>query len=497
MAVNYTPVQKGKHVRVWLALNGLSPSNTPVLEGYMIPEAVSFNQNVDIVRKKYPSATQRGVFETAYTIVQRSDAEITTGLANRLPADMRSLFVKLALSGCKFDMIYSYGVCSEPNIYNDFDKLEIFEGVSVTGYQHDQAGAFDETTLTDDVLENLELTSDFYYEYARPEQRVSLTDTDTYSAVRISDSASCGGAGDCADEDRSDGCQKIFAISEDLTNVFLNYSADGGKTWKKINTGIALTDYNASDVANAGGQVIISGSGADNARATYYYAPLADIVSAVNGSTVAFTGVSDAGQHPGGKIYVGSGYVFFAGDAGQLLSLPLSQIGVAPDAVPGIYAAGNFTDIAGISDSHVVACADAGQVTVISDGTAADTTVVTGAVDLAGVHPLDESNTVVLSVAGNIYSSNDSGLSWVTGINLGTVGYALTFAGGAIGYAVVDTYLYASADGGASWYRMSNIAHTAGQSTISACDNGNMVAYNGSAEVMIGEDALRRQYGAV
>lgn len=497
MAVNYTPVQKGKHVRVWLALNGLSPSNTPVLEGYMIPDAVSFNQNVDIVRKKYPSATQRGVFETAYTVVQRSDAEITTGLANRLPADMRSLFVKLALSGCKFDMIYSYGVCSEPNIYNDFDKLEIFEGVSVTGYQHDQAGAFDETTLTDDVLENLELTSDKYYEYAKPEQRVALTDTDTYRAVRISDSASCGGTGDCSDEEKSDGCQKMFAVSEDATNVQLNYSADGGKNWKKINTGILLTDYDAVDVANAAGQVIISGSGADNSRATYYFAPLADIVAAADGATVAFTAVAAAGQHPGGKVFVGSGYVFFAGAAGQLLYLPLSQVGVAPDAVPGAYAAGDYEDIAGISDNHVVACAAAGQVTVIGDFTGEDVTAVPGVPDLVGVHPLDEVNTVVLTADGQIFSTTDSGMSWTAGINLGTVGYALTFANGAIGYAVVDTYLYASADGGASWYRLSNTAHTAGASTISACDNGNMVAYNGSAEVMIAEDALRRQYGAV
>ena len=55
MALAYVPVQKGKHVRVWFALNGLSPLEDPTLDGYMIPDSVSFNRSTEVVKKKTTS----------------------------------------------------------------------------------------------------------------------------------------------------------------------------------------------------------------------------------------------------------------------------------------------------------------------------------------------------------------------------------------------------------------------------------------------------------
>lgn len=492
MAINYTPVQKGKHVRVWFALNGLNPLEDPRLDGYMIPDQVSFNQTTEVVKKKVPSPTQRGKFETIYTVTQSSDAEITTSLIQRMSANTRSVFVKLATGGCKFDMIWAYGVCTDPNNFNDFDKLEVFEGVSSSNYQHDTTGAFDETTLTDDVLETLELVVDDYYEVASVSGREALSLPSTIHDITFVDEAGCGDDEGCVGAVRSDGTTRMIALATPLAEfVTLSITEDAGKTWESVATDIPIEDT-VESVGVMTGKVIVTGGGVTNADACYYYADVEDLFAAP--ASLAMQEVNDPARSGYRAMYIGESYAYFANDA-NILHLSASAIGSYANEIGGVSdMPDSLTTINGYRDFVVVGTQEENVVVVENQvGTLSDT----GLPKADVVSVINEQEFIVVCTGEGAAYTKNGGVKYYATPQLQDIS-ALSFANGAVALGRSANLASYTASAARSMVTRADLVAPLVGGTILAGDNGNFFAYIGAAgdTVQVAEDELRETYGS-
>lgn len=480
------PVQRGRHVRVWLATNGLRPDSCPTLEGCIVPSGVSFNQNVETSAKKCPSIYRRGEFDIVYEVVQRDAPEISTTLTNRLSADMRSLLLRLARSGCSADLIYAYGICEDPNRYNEFTRLEIFQNVTFSNYQHDDVGAFDETTLTDDVFETVEVTASHYYDFARPEIRESVVMADV-RALLLADRSNCGESGDCYDAVRSDGCQRLFAVNVVTTDVNLHYTTNGGNNWELAGVIPGLGAAGTKSLV-ASADILFAFS---QATAAYSYAMIDDIIyGSPTWVTVSIPEAISTAWSDGTMIYMG-------GVSGQIYELPVTRAGLVPVETEGASHTSMAVSSSGNSRNYVVFGHEDGDVTVIEYGTGRVVTLPIVS-DVNAVEVIDHGRFLSGVSTGEVYFTNNSGRTFSETTTFVAGVTAIEMANYAIGYANAGGHLYMTADGGCTWTRISDANTVLGASTgatdIQVCDDGNYVIYNGSADINMAEDRLRRMY---
>lgn len=498
----FTPTVKGKHVRVWLAPNGLSPAACPTLEGCMIAGEVSFNRNVTVTRKKCPSTIERGRFDTVYTVVQQDDPEITTSLENRLPADMRSLFLKLNTAGARFDMIWAYGVCSDPNDYNQFDRIEAFLDVIVTNYDHNETGAFDEENLSDDVLETIEIEALEYFDYTKPTQRVADTYGATVYDIVIADTRNNADTIECDNTVKTDGTQRIFTLVGDATDLFIRYSTDGGTTWSTSPALTVMSDPLASPTSLTwvGRYLVVSAQSAVNGDVDYAYALRDDILS---GAASPWTAVSGASTPAIGRGFSlrSTGRTYFAGAAGALRYIDSNVIGTVSDVTGSPIGAGAWAAIHGHDAASIFAVGATDTVAKISDGVATAATATGGGNGLTAVYVLSRSKIIAGDDTGDLYYSSDGAVTWSLVASLGSQINALTFANRLIGYAVAGDTLYYTADGGCTWTAVDSsftlAAAPTSPTSIYAKDNGNFVFFNSATEMLVAEDTLRLTYGAI
>lgn len=488
MSLNYTPVQPGKHARVWLALNGVGPDKEMVLEGYIVPDQVTMNQTVDVVTKKIPSATRRGQFEVAYKVTQRSDPEISTSLINRMPADMRSMFLKLVQSGCKFDMVWAYGVCTEPDRYNEFDKLEVFEGVSASNYSHDQVGAFDDSTLADDVLENVELTIDHYYDYAKPDFRTAVTPSNDLYDLLIGDVPGCGSSDGCTETLRSDGARRLFVaegVSGTPADITLHFSIDGGVTWSQETlTGV---DQGGAALGYVSGNIVVFEGLTAGGDLAYRYAPVNDFDTGAD-PTWTVVGTAASWTDMVSVVAEGATYVAVGTDIYEITASNLDNGGSL------VTSSGPATPVAGDAMGGRVVFVSTSAGAIIDDGvyTGAVTSVPAGT---NGIHIKSENEWLFFAGTG-VYLTKNGGESEAQVSTLAAAGYEAKFATQAVGYVNTASGVYATADGGNTWYAAKTGTDGSGGFRVEASDNGNFVMLFDGTNVIIGEDRLRRVYGS-
>jgi len=238
---------------------------------------VSVNQDAQVVKRKCPSSVNRNLFEIVDTFTVRKDAEIKTSLTARLPSDMRSLMLQLTNAGCPFDMVWASGVCSDPSDLNQFDRLEVFEGVFVASYEHDAVGTFDDTEIGDEVFESVQLSVVKYFDFATPD----VVNTITLSGGAFTDivycPATCAVTTECTIQNQN-GCSFPFATAifpgDPDNQLNLYYSTDGGVQLSF--TGVDASDFTDASVSCFAGNVIIGHNGT---ASDYYFARQADILS--------------------------------------------------------------------------------------------------------------------------------------------------------------------------------------------------------------------------
>ena len=165
----YRGVVRGRDARVWIWEGVPTAENCPQVYNCLVPGSVSYSQPTTAVRRKCAHPTIRGKFITSEQYYVTELPEISGSIQARLPAEAASLALRLTKSGCDFTMLWAFSSCGRPDDLAAYDRLEVFENVRVTNYNHDEVGAFSRSAGTDDVLESIDFTALYYYEVTRPE----------------------------------------------------------------------------------------------------------------------------------------------------------------------------------------------------------------------------------------------------------------------------------------------------------------------------------------
>lgn len=225
-------VQKGKQVRVWIAPQGLRYEYAPSLEGFLLSEPVTIETGTSRRNLKIPGTSNRD-FETIAVVYAESNRAVLGSLSARFSADTRSILLALAKSHETFDMIWAYGDGYVNNI-DDYDKVEIFEKVTVSAYQHESTGGF--ISSTDDVMERVEFFVDDLYDYTKPEVVKTTTFGGRVTDSKIVDFPMCV---QCFE---SSGCCEyypvvvttvVYDLGVDGEALYLLATNDGGETWSQ------------------------------------------------------------------------------------------------------------------------------------------------------------------------------------------------------------------------------------------------------------------------
>ena len=501
------PVLRGKQVRLWIAAKGLAPDCPFSLEACIIPDSVSWTQDVTRIIKKCPSRTSR-TFETVATIDQYGDPEITTSIINRLPATARSLFLKLAKRRCPFDMIWAYGECSDPNNFHEGDKWEIFTNVVITDYDHDAVGGFDEQTLGDDVFENASLLIGDYYDLTRLEFYTRITEGNT-PAGRFVSLASCH---DCEGEfKQSTDCTEYIHIeSIPLEEWHVHYSNTSGESTSVISdvTGtVGGLVYQDVDFLTVGNYILVGSESQNVADPNYYYAKLDDLRNGV----ATWIAVNDLAIASFNRFATDGEVIFMVSPGSNIGVLNVSDIGQPPvypivdGVVPPFLV---FRDLAVSTDGTFYAMAyNDNDIYEYKNGVLSSwgPVPIGGGVGLRSIDSIDGGSVYVGASDGNIYFTRNRGVTWdITPVNISGNIFEIEFATPEVGYALVfDTIdneylLYFTANAGVEWVRANDTGAAGSASplnSLSVCDSGNVIAYSFDGGIVFGRDYLRIQYG--
>lgn len=338
-------VRKGSTVRVWIAPQGVGPNKSPALEGLISPGPVE--QEIQTFTKKFkvPSKTRRS-FETVGRVDYKAVGNVKTSLANRFPADLRSIFLKLAQRQCEFDMMWVFGDCDHsPMDYMEHQKICIFENVLAETYEHDTVGGFSPAVASEDALERLFLNAEniidrepFLY------RRMAYTSASTEILdVLVAEIEDCK-------------CPAIIMLAKTYVNgayeLYLHYSVDWGVTWAQYNIGY-LGDIDAGYLLQVGYRLFISydAAQAGNSSAPDYY--LVDLRS-LNNQNPYFLGINSSANTAGlGQLqYNSADHLIYAADQnGVVTSLDLSRDAPTPKHIDTIAALFGIYDMVAF-DGH-------------------------------------------------------------------------------------------------------------------------------------------------
>jgi len=176
-------------------------------------------------RIECPDPDQYGNFIEIGTVGAET-SRLSTSLSGRFSRTELSSLYKLASSNCAFDMQIHMGQCQRPDRRNEYDKVLVLENVTITNWSTDPLVAM---TSGDRAVinESADISVGNYYEV------VNLVYTirgETQSVDGTLVSAEYYDIRNCGTCNRSDGCQKVFAVS---TDGFGYYSVDGGVNWTR------------------------------------------------------------------------------------------------------------------------------------------------------------------------------------------------------------------------------------------------------------------------
>ena len=395
--------------RVWL-LEGRA-------RGDHIPEYMSFlrmggvDKSFGAVNKiSEPSKTKLGKYVSVGNF-RDEDERVTTNLVGHFAQSIKSKILELALGGCPVDLHLHIGECENPSIFNDFQKILIWEDVFFENYSTDDLGSL-EPADQNKVDETGEISATLMYEFA-PMSYASKTPavvTNQLIDVIICDSASCG---DC--EDESDGCQKIMAVSiaaggSPSTPADVVFSLDGGLTFLAHDIDTLTASEAPTGIACLGSDVVVVSNDSGSLHTA--------LISSFNAiDDPVFTEVS-TGFVVGGEpndIWVVGNKAFIVGDGGFIYITENASSGVtAIDS--GDATTVNLNAVHALSADYAVAVGDAGGIVVINNDIASliTTTPVGVGTDFNAVWVKSEREWYLGASDGTLRMTLDAGVTWTT-----------------------------------------------------------------------------------
>jgi hypothetical protein len=352
----FNPAQTGNS-RVFIIDGRARPDHQPTYYSHVKAGGVSQGYG-DIEKIEVPDPDNYDKFNEIGTIRGAKDRATVT-LTGRYARDLKSALLKIANQECFVDVHVNFGACTNPSLYNTFDKKIILQNATVTNWGSDDLGALDsgERSQIDETMDVS--ATDVQVSFGEKAGGVVVNEL---VDVTTCDTASCG---DCDDE--SNGCNKIFAVSKTApgsasTPADVVFTLDGGTTWYAHDVDTLSTD-DPDGIACLGSYVFVVSNAGGNA----HYA----LKSEFDGTTdPSFTAISTGFVASGepNAVSVASSKAFIAGDGGYIYSTEDITTGVTA-IESGTVHTSHYNDIHAWSDEFVVAVGDDGIIAKSENGT--------------------------------------------------------------------------------------------------------------------------------
>lgn len=411
MPISKTVVKTGAS-RVFIIKHRAGPGRAPVYLGASMMGAVSWGQG-DVTKVEIPSDIQYNQWDQIDSF-QPSPDRATSTISVYLYED-RSTVYDLVRLRCAFDAQVHIGFCEDPR---DFDagwrKILAFEEAKVTSYDTPELGALQGDGQAT-IMEDLAFSSRNVYEILRMVYRAVATSEvgEEVIAVAACDTIACG---ECDDVEPSDGCQRIFALTNSagsspgvLPQVIITTDQFGVNAIIERWITSFTVGENASDGTCMGPYYVALNSDQDE----LHYANITDMINQNETWTAVATGFVAAGT-PRAIWNYGPSLSFIAGDSGYIYQVTDPANGASVlDA--GVAVSDDLNDIAGFDTDNVAAVGDAGAISYTIDGTNyTSMNAPDDPTDLYAVAYRKKGEIWVGGDDGNVYVTTDYGVNWTT-----------------------------------------------------------------------------------
>ncbi len=391
--------------------------------------------------------------------VRGEEERPTTSLQGRYAIDVRSELLRLAKIGCAVDVQLHMGACTDPSIFNEFQKAIVLEDVLLTNFGTDDLGALspDERAV---VNETADLSATALYEILPLLISAVATDIVANEIVDIvvADAITCG---ECATY--SDGCQKVFSVEISSAGgspamiPAVIYSIDGGSSWWDHDIDSLLANEDPSGIGVVSGYVVVVSLDS----CSHHYADAAEFDTVTDPTFTEVTQNYNPAGCPNDIWSVGPG-AFIVGEGGYVYYL--SDPTGGPDVVDSGSASGgdDLLAVHALDDETAVAVGNNGAVVFTTNRTlwsASSTRPVGAGIDLNCVWMREEDEWWVGTSDGRLFYTLDQGTTWTEqtfpGSGAGVV-QDIQFPSDSVGYLSHTTAapagrLLRSYDGGYSW----------------------------------------------
>lgn len=400
----------------------------------------------DVTTIECPSPDRYGEFIEIGTLPGEL-SRMSTTLQGRMSRTDLLLFYDLFINNCPFDLHLHFGLCQQPDAFNQYDKALIFEGVQATSFSTDPLVALQSGDRAV-INESIDISIGKFYEVVNLSYGIrgaAVTLGDAIVSIDVCDSKNCGS--EC--DEASDGLQRVYAASADYVVYF---STDGGLTWtsKVADAAPPVGETIVDAVCYKDDYVLLDSAG------TFYIVNRNDLVYDTTNAAFGEVASGMGANAPTSMDTVGN-FGLIVGENGTIALFTEPANGaVIVDA--GFATSSTLNDVyISANEGIAVAVGAAGSVAYSYDAelwyTASTPNV---ALNLISVVAKSRNNWLVGSANGQIWSTDNAGLTWeqvkypgsttaTAAINdiANATNHIMYFAGGA--------KVYRSIDGGASW----------------------------------------------
>ena len=443
--------------RVWTIKWRAGPSREPLYHGQGMAGSPDWGQG-DVTKIEQPSDTQYNQWDEIASFQASPDRPTLT--LSVYEHSGRSDIMELIRIRCPFDIQVHMGLCEDPR---DFDhgwqKVRVLEDASATGYSATDHGAL-EGGSQDKITEEMPTSARWIYDVLQMRyQSVAANEVgEEVIAVDVCDRITCG---DCEGVDPSDGCLKVFAVTNSagsspglLPQVIITTDQFGtNDIIERWVTTFTLGD-NASDAACVGSNFVVITSDGEE----IHYAPTADMIDEDETWTQVTTGIV-AGAGPNAIWNYSPLFSFIAGLGGYIYLMKNPSDGLTVLDAASIVT-DDLNDIEGWDAENVAAVGDAGAFVYSQDGTNFEAgTAPVGPTDLYALAYRNKSEIWVGGDDGILYVTTDYGAHWTTKAlpGAGTQVDKILWLTESVGFVAVRTaaplgIILRTINGGYTWY---------------------------------------------